>query len=187
MKKSVILDSDIGDDICDVLALCFVLNSPELKVEAIISNNGHEKERAQMIQKLVSVTGKEIPVFQGIKGGRGILTHQKAFIKDSRFKPKMLRNNVEFFKKLAKKELYVFESKGCKKCNFSGYSGRIGVFEVLSMTDRLAEIILKEPSENKIIEEAKIQGMTTMKQNGIIKVLEGLTSIEEILRVAEEK
>jgi len=86
-----------------------------------------------------------------------------------------------------KKTLEIFEPKGCKKCRFEGYSGRIAVFEVLEMTDELAEIILREPSEAKIFEEAKRQGMITMKQDGIIKVLDGITSIEEVLRVAEEK
>jgi len=85
------------------------------------------------------------------------------------------------------KDLTIFEPVGCKKCRFEGYSGRIAVFEVLAMTDSLAELILKEPSEVKILEEAKNQGMITMKQDGILKVLEGVTSIEEVLRVAEEK
>jgi type IV pilus assembly protein PilB len=85
------------------------------------------------------------------------------------------------------KDLTIFEPVGCKKCRFEGYSGRIAVFEVLAMTDSLADLILKEPSEVKILEEAKNQGMITMKQDGILKVLEGITSIEEVLRVAEEK
>jgi type IV pilus assembly protein PilB len=85
------------------------------------------------------------------------------------------------------KDLMISEPKGCKKCRFEGYAGRIGVFEVLAMTDTLAELILKDPSEVKIAEEAKNQGMITMEQDGILKVLEGITSIEEVLRVAEEK
>jgi type IV pilus assembly protein PilB len=85
------------------------------------------------------------------------------------------------------KEITIFEPVGCKKCRFEGYSGRIGVFEILTMTDTLAELILKEPSEVKIVEEARNQGMITMKQDGILKVLDGMTSIEEVLRVAEEK
>jgi len=85
------------------------------------------------------------------------------------------------------KTLEIYEPAGCKKCNFKGYSGRIGVFEVLEMTPELAEIILKEPSAAKISGEAKRQGMITMKQDGILKVLEGITSIEEVLKVAEEK
>ncbi|MBZ9578324.1 type II/IV secretion system protein [Patescibacteria group bacterium] len=85
------------------------------------------------------------------------------------------------------KSFSIFEPKGCKKCRFEGYSGRIGLFEVLVMTDELSELILKEPSEVKIAEEAENQGMITMKQDGILKVLDGITSIEEVLRVAEEK
>ena len=81
----------------------------------------------------------------------------------------------------------IFASRGCQKCGSAGYSGRIAVFEILSMTDSLAGIILKEPSEINILEEAKRQGMITMKQDGILKVLKGVTTIEEILRVSEEK
>lgn len=85
------------------------------------------------------------------------------------------------------KNFSIHEPKGCKKCRFEGYTDRIGLFEVLVMTNELSELILKEPSEVRIAEEAKKQGMTTMKQDGILKVLDGVTSIEEVLRVAEEK
>jgi len=85
------------------------------------------------------------------------------------------------------KTLKIWEAQGCKECGNSGFTGRIGLFEVLSMTEQLSEIILKEPSETKIFQEAKRQGMITMKQDGILKVLSGVTTIEEVLRVAEEK
>lgn len=85
------------------------------------------------------------------------------------------------------KPIYVFEAVGCPKCNKTGFSGRIAVFEVLAMTDQLAEIILKEPTEANLRKEAERQGMTTMMQDGIIKVLNGITTIEEVIRVAEEK
>jgi type IV pilus assembly protein PilB len=84
-------------------------------------------------------------------------------------------------------EIEIFEPQGCKKCNLTGFSGRTGVFEVLTMTDGLAEIIAKEPSEIAISREALNQGMITMKQDGLLKVLNGLTTLEEVLRVAEEK
>ena len=83
--------------------------------------------------------------------------------------------------------LSIFKATGCRKCNNEGFAGRIGLFEVLSMTDQLSDIILKEPSEREIIKESKRQGMITMKQDGILKVLNGVTTIEEVLRVAEEK
>ncbi len=83
--------------------------------------------------------------------------------------------------------LSIFEAAGCRKCDNKGFVGRIGLYEILSMTDQLSDIILKEPSEREIVKEAKRQGMITMKQDGIMKVLSGVTTIEEILRVAEEK
>jgi len=86
-----------------------------------------------------------------------------------------------------KEPLTIFEPVGCRDCHNTGFSGRIALFEILEMTPQLAEIILKEPSEAKILEEAKRQGMLTMKQDGILKVLDGITTIEEVLRVAEEK
>jgi type II secretory ATPase GspE/PulE/Tfp pilus assembly ATPase PilB-like protein len=76
----------------------------------------------------------------------------------------------------------IYEAVGCDECHHVGFSGRIGIFEVLEMTKNLEEIILKEPSESKIEEEAKRQGMITMRQDGILKVLKGITTIEEVLR-----
>jgi type IV pilus assembly protein PilB len=76
----------------------------------------------------------------------------------------------------------IYEAVGCDECHKIGFSGRIGIFEVLEMTKNLEEIILKEPSEARILEEAKRQGMITMRQDGILKVLNGITTIEEVLR-----
>ena len=86
-----------------------------------------------------------------------------------------------------KKPLTVFEPSGCKKCNKEGFSGRIAVFEVVEMTDQLAEIILREPTVENFQQEANRQGMITMFQDGILKTLKGITTIEEVLRVAEER
>ena len=85
------------------------------------------------------------------------------------------------------KSLDIYERQGCSKCGREGYYERVAIFEVLSMTDELANISLKEPSSTEIGKEAKRQGMMTMKQDGILKVLAGVTTIEEVLRVAEEK
>src|SRR3989338_6978029 len=84
------------------------------------------------------------------------------------------------------KAMFVFAPKGCKACGGSGFSGRIGIFEVLKMTQELQEIILKDPSESNIAKEAKRQGMATMRQDGVLKVLDGVTTIEEVLRETEE-
>jgi len=105
----------------------------------------------------------------------------------------IILEEIEKFPPIVKKNfklsgiLYIYESVGCKRCSQVGYSGRIGIFEILEMTNQLAKIILETPSEAKIQEEAERQGMITMKQDGILKILEGITSLEEVLRVAEEK
>ena len=83
-------------------------------------------------------------------------------------------------------DLRVYKAKGCKKCGGSGYSGRIGIFEVMEMTPELSVIILSEPTGVKITEELRRQGMVTMAQDGFAKVLEGVTTPEEILQQTGE-
>lgn len=107
---------------------------------------------------------------------------QRAILKEIENFPEIIKKDIKL-----DKTIYIYKPGGCKRCNQVGYSGRIGLFEILEMTSRLEEIILKEPSEGRIQEEAEAQGMITMKQDGIMKVLEGVTSLEEVLRVAEEK
>jgi len=84
------------------------------------------------------------------------------------------------------KDFKIYNAVGCKKCDMTGYTGRIALFEILEMTPQLAEIIIKEPSETRIFQEAQRQGMVTMRQDGVLKVLAGITTVEELLRVAEE-
>jgi len=107
---------------------------------------------------------------------------QRAILKEIQNFPAIVKKDVKL-----DKTIYIYKPAGCKRCNQTGYSGRIGLFEILEMTSRLEEIILKQPSESRIQEEAEAQGMITMKQDGMMKVLEGVTSLEEVLRVAEEK
>lgn len=80
----------------------------------------------------------------------------------------------------------IWHCQGCDKCSRSGTIGRIGIFEVLMMTKQLKEIIYREPNEIKIEEEARRQGMVTLRQDGIIKALQGIVSIDEVLRSVEE-
>lgn len=90
--------------------------------------------------------------------------------------PKKIREEVKL-----PKPLYIWEAKGCQDCQ-QGFSGRIGLFEVFEMTSELAELVLKDISEKSLHGEAKRQSMTTMRQDGILKVIKGLITIEEVLR-----
>ncbi len=103
--------------------------------------------------------------------------------KELRNAPQDFRDRINFDPETAT----IYGPVGCKKCNWKGYKGRMALFEVLAMTPELAEITLNNPSEKDILAEAKRQGMVNMRQDGISRVIEGKTSIEEVLRVAEEK
>src|SRR3990167_7006873 len=72
----------------------------------------------------------------------------------------------------------------CKKCSGKAFKGRMGIFEMLEMTDEFEKIILADFSESATREEARRQGMITMFQDGILKVLRGVVSIDELLEVA---
>ncbi|XOU94805.1 MAG: GspE/PulE family protein [Candidatus Kerfeldbacteria bacterium] len=82
--------------------------------------------------------------------------------------------------------LLFYKGKGCKLCNSTGYKGRIGIFEVLEVTDEISEMIINKESLIKIEEKAKANGMLSMIQDGFIKAKNGQTSIEEILRATQE-
>ena len=82
--------------------------------------------------------------------------------------------------------LTFFSGHGCSECNNSGYKGRIAVHEVLEVTDALRTIIAeKRGSETEVREIARKQGMTSMKQDGLLKALRGDTTIAEVERVTE--
>src|SRR3989344_1675537 len=81
------------------------------------------------------------------------------------------------------KEPYGFyHAPGCKVCKGKGATGRIALFEVLSMSREIENIISSGPTEGKLYDEARRQGMLTLRQDGILKALEGVVSIEEVLR-----
>jgi len=88
-------------------------------------------------------------------------------------------------KYLLKEDFKVWSAQGCTLCGRTGYAGRIGVFEALRVTKEINDIILGQPDEQKLGQAAQKQGMITMRQDGIIKALEGLTSVEEVIRVTE--
>lgn len=74
----------------------------------------------------------------------------------------------------------------CQVCNGTGYLGRIGIFEVFTVTDNMSRLILSRGTIGDIESLAIKEGMITLKQDGYLKVVEGITSIEEVLRVAQE-
>ncbi len=84
------------------------------------------------------------------------------------------------------KNLKLPKAKGCQMCNFTGYKGRIGVYETFLVDDEMERFILSSPSIADMKDLAIKKGMILMRQDGLIKVLEGITTIEEVERVTGE-
>ncbi len=81
------------------------------------------------------------------------------------------------------KDLKVLQVKGCKYCNFTGFRGRAGIFETFLVNEEMEKFILKAPSIAALRKEAIKKGMITMQQDGLIKVLNGITTVEEVERI----
>ncbi|MEI6040267.1 MAG: type II/IV secretion system protein [Candidatus Berkelbacteria bacterium] len=75
-----------------------------------------------------------------------------------------------------------YEAEGCAECN-NGYSGRLGIYEVLAMTEKIEELAIARRPSSEIKEAAVADGMITMKQDGLMKAVQGLTTVSEVLRV----
>ena len=111
--------------------------------------------------------------------------------------PKVVRMIDEELSKLPKeilaqykmpKKYVLWQARGCIKCGNKKTKGRIAIFEVLEMTEELKKIVIEEDANAlKVEEEAQRQGMVTLMQDGIIKALEGIVSLEDVLRVVEEQ
>jgi type IV pilus assembly protein PilB len=80
-------------------------------------------------------------------------------------------------------ELEAYEPVGCGRCNQSGYKGRVGIFSVMTMSERIKEMTVSLASEAEIAAVAREEGMLTLREDGVTKVRAGSTSVEEILRV----
>jgi len=90
---------------------------------------------------------------------------------------------IESFQKLKQNELQLYKGEGCDECNQTGYSGRVGLFEVLNMSEEIMDMVLAHSSASKIGQQAQKEGMLTLQQDGMLRVLEGLTTLEEVMRV----
>ncbi|MFH1565092.1 MAG: GspE/PulE family protein [bacterium] len=103
--------------------------------------------------------------------------------------PKLLETLVEvgaITKSEILKDMLFYRGKGCKKCANSGYKGRIGIYEILEITNEIKELINSKATAKDINKLAVDKGMIKMFEDGVIKAKGGITSLEEVLRVAKE-
>lgn len=95
--------------------------------------------------------------------------------------------NIDKFVNTAQvKEIRLYRGKGCDACNHTGYTGRIGIFEVLKIEENIRELIVARADSDQISKMAISNGMTTMLEDGFVKAFSGKTTIEEIFRVTKQ-
>ena len=95
---------------------------------------------------------------------------------------KAIKNRDEYIDHIPEK---IFEPQGCAECNFTGYRGRIGIYEAILRSAEIEKAVRENPSEREIWKAAEKQNVLTMKQDGIIKILHGITSLPELERVVD--
>ncbi len=81
------------------------------------------------------------------------------------------------------KNITTYKGSGCKKCRMSGYLGRMGLFQIVEIDDTLRQMILKEESEYKMNNHAREKGFLDMRDKGVLRIREGVTTVDEVLRV----
>ena len=79
-------------------------------------------------------------------------------------------------------QLIFYHGRGCSECN-NGYSGRLGIFEVLQMSSQVEELAVRKAPASEIKKAAIANGMITMIQDGLLKALKGITTVDEVMRV----
>jgi type IV pilus assembly protein PilB len=93
----------------------------------------------------------------------------------------------ERYKDIIKGPYFIYEGKGCVKCNNKGVRGRVGIFEMMQMNPDIEDIILGDISEHKLEEAAKAQGMVTLQQDAVIKLLLGMIPMNEALALIRDQ
>jgi type IV pilus assembly protein PilB len=128
------------------------------------------KEKYSLTQKQTSELGENVDLER--------VFAQLASLKDAEVKELAKIKKIE--------DATFFKGKGCERCNGEGYKGRVGIYEVLEVTEEIQKMISGNATAAEIDRKAKEQGMFSMAEDGIIKAMRGITTIEEVLRVTKE-
>ncbi|MFA5337739.1 MAG: ATPase, T2SS/T4P/T4SS family [Candidatus Omnitrophota bacterium] len=87
---------------------------------------------------------------------------------------------------IMKKDMQLYEGKGCPECRFTGYKGRTAIYEILVMTESIRDMVLKRASAQAIKQKAIAEGMHTLRQDGLRKIWQGVTTFAEVIRVTQK-
>ena len=83
-------------------------------------------------------------------------------------------------------EIDTYQGRGCEECEGSGYKGRAGIFELMELNDELRHLIMASADASRLTEAARRNGMKNLREDGWMKVRQGVTTAEEVTRVTQE-
>ncbi len=125
----------------------------------------------RLVRKICQNCKKEVPITKAV---------------EDEIRKNLVGVPEEYLEGVDQKTIKIYKGQGCEKCGHTGYVSRFGIFEVLPVTTQVQDLILTKASTHKVYEEASKLGMITMKQDGIVKVIRGETTMDEIIRVTTE-
>lgn len=186
---NVILVGEIRDKETTQLAIQAALTGH------LVLSTLHTNDAATAIPRLIDLGGEAFLIASVLAASlaqrivRRICEHcQKEYVPDAAIAQSIQKTLGTLTPKKyeATSEMKLFKGTGCSECSDTGYLGRVGIFEVLRVTPAINKLILNQATADEITNQARADGMISMKQDGFLKALDGITTVEEVLRVAEE-
>ena len=143
----------------------------------------HTNDSASVFPRLIDMGGEPFLIATSIMG---VVAQRlvRVLCEDCRQQKKPSKQDILFLTSEDKKTAVpakIFTAKGCKKCDFKGYSGRTMIQEILVVDEEIRTLVMQHKDSHSIKKAALNKQMTTFRQNGIQKVCEGITTIEEVL------
>ena len=186
---NVILVGEIRDSETTDLAIQAALTGH------LVFSTLHTSSASGAIPRLLDLGGEPFLLASSLNAvlGQRILRKICSKCREAYEPPEIMANDIKTVlgkyltpDKLVNGKLMLYKGKGCGECGDSGFLGRVGVFEVLPVTDKISKLILTHADAAEVERQAVEEGMMPMKQDGYLKAVEGVTTIEEVLRVAQD-
>jgi type II secretory ATPase GspE/PulE/Tfp pilus assembly ATPase PilB-like protein len=152
----------------------------------------HTNDAAGTVARLVALGEKPVNIAPAINMAvaqrlvRRVCNNCSVWQKPSEEEIKKIKEGLKNLNFKITDDLKIKRVRGCENCNFTGYRGRSGIFEAFLVDEEMEKFILTEPSISALREMAQKKGMVTMYQDGLLKVIDGITTIEEVERVVSE-
>jgi len=178
------------------------LETAEIAIQAALTGHLmlstiHTNSASGAIPRFLSMGVKPFllaPALNSIIGQRLVRRVCPQCIEEDKLTPEVFDKVVQLFevlpeaekKNIDMKKLHFYKGKGCEACSGLGYKGRIGIYEIFTMSKEVEQVILSAQVSEYVIQELAVKnGMVTMVQDGLLKALDKITTVEEVFRVTE--